>query len=117
MIRGKQADSGDTPPQINRSCKSIEGEGPAEAEVGVALLSADTLVQAFPPEYVQRFRMVYGRRRSGRRCANPVGDRRLSASPVGEVNIDDLIVDPHPLEYYGEALYTTTEVMAMFPDM
>ncbi|MFS7889769.1 hypothetical protein Hanom_Chr00s000005g01610951 [Helianthus anomalus] len=116
MIRGKRADSGNTLPRINRSCKSIEYECPSEAEVGMALLSTDTLMPAFPFEYVQRCRIVYERRRSGRRCANPVGDRRVSASPVDEVNIDDLIIDPHPLEYYGEALYTPAEVLAMFLD-
>ncbi|MFS7968282.1 hypothetical protein Hanom_Chr09g00795631 [Helianthus anomalus] len=74
-------------------------------------------MQAFPSEYVQHCRAVYERCRSGRRCAYPVGDRRMSASPVDKVNIDDLIIDPHPLEYYAEALHTPAEVLAMFPDM
>ncbi|MFS7945192.1 hypothetical protein Hanom_Chr06g00521271 [Helianthus anomalus] len=113
MIRGKQTGSGDTMPRINRSCKSAGEDGPSKDEVGVTPLSADTLMQAFPSEYVQRCRAVYERRRSGRRCANPVSDQRMSASPVDEVNIDELIIDPHPLEYYGEALHTPAEMLSM----
>ncbi|MFS8003552.1 hypothetical protein Hanom_Chr13g01215311 [Helianthus anomalus] len=117
MVRDKRTDSGDPLPQIKRSCKSIGEEGLSKAGLGVARLSADTLMQAFPSDHVQRCRMVYERRRSGRRCASLVDDRRVSTSPVGEVNVDDLIVDPHPLEYYGEALYTPAEVRAMFADV
>ncbi|MFS7945185.1 hypothetical protein Hanom_Chr06g00521191 [Helianthus anomalus] len=36
MIRGKQTDSGDAMPRINRSCKSVGEDGPSKAEVGVA---------------------------------------------------------------------------------
>ncbi|MFS7964916.1 hypothetical protein Hanom_Chr08g00755981 [Helianthus anomalus] len=35
------------------------------------------------------------------------------ASVVGDGN--EWIVDPHPLEWYGEAIYTSAEVLAMFP--
>ncbi|MFS7911328.1 hypothetical protein Hanom_Chr02g00116831 [Helianthus anomalus] len=117
MIWGKKANSGDTMPWINRSCKSIRDDGPSKAEACVVLLSANTLMQAFPHEYVQRCRAVYERCRIGRRCAGSVGDRGISASPVDEVNINDLIVDPHLLEYYGEALHTPAKVLGMFPDM
>ncbi|MFS8007098.1 hypothetical protein Hanom_Chr14g01256991 [Helianthus anomalus] len=117
MIRGKQTNFDDTMTRINRACKNIEEDNPSWAEVGVALLLAGTLMQAFPSDYVQRCRAVYERRRNGRRCANPVGDQRVSVSPVDEVNIDDLIVDPHPLEYYCETFYTLAEVLAMFLDM
>ncbi|MFS7939051.1 hypothetical protein Hanom_Chr05g00447071 [Helianthus anomalus] len=117
MIWGKKANTCDTMPWINRSCKSIRDDDPSKAEAGVVLLSADTLMQAFPSEYVQHCRVLYERCRIGRRCAGSVGDRRMSASPVDEVHINDLIVDPHPLEYYGEGLHTPAAVLAMFPDM
>ncbi|MFS8022630.1 hypothetical protein Hanom_Chr16g01441791 [Helianthus anomalus] len=117
MIRGKKTDSADTMRWINRACKSIGDDDPSKAKIGVALVSADTLMQAFPSGYVQRCRVVYERHRSGPRFASPVGDQWMSASPVDEVNIDDLIIDPHPSEYYGEALHTPAEVLAMFLNM
>ncbi|KAJ0433278.1 hypothetical protein HanIR_Chr17g0868481 [Helianthus annuus] len=83
----------------------------------VVFLTADTRMQAFPPEYTQRCESVYQRRRFGRRCVSSVKGQKMPASPVDEVHVDDLIVDPHPLEYYGEALHTPAEVLAMFPDV
>ncbi|KAJ0934520.1 hypothetical protein HanRHA438_Chr03g0108351 [Helianthus annuus] len=110
-----------TVPCINLSGKGIKGDGPSvagvDADAGVVSLIADTLMQAFPPERLRRCRIVYERRQSGRRCTNPVGAWRMIASPAGEGNDDNLIVDPHPLEWYGEALHTPVEVLALFPDL
>ncbi|MFS7986080.1 hypothetical protein Hanom_Chr11g01006201 [Helianthus anomalus] len=116
MIRGKEVNSEDTVPRVSRSCKSIEDESHSKADTGVISLSADTLLQAFPSNHVQRCMMVYERHRNGRRCAGLVVDRSVLAFPTDEVDVDDLIVDPHPLEYYGEALYTPAEVRAMLSE-
>ncbi|MFS7993328.1 hypothetical protein Hanom_Chr12g01092771 [Helianthus anomalus] len=116
MIRGKEVNSGDTVPQVSWSCRSIRDEDPSRVEPGGVPLSADTLMQAFPPDHVQRCRLVYERRRSSRRNTSLVDDQRVLAFPIDEVNVDDLIVDPHHLEDYGEALYTPAEVRAMFPN-
>ncbi|MFS7918725.1 hypothetical protein Hanom_Chr03g00204491 [Helianthus anomalus] len=116
MIRGREVNSDDNVPRVSRSCKSIKDEGHSKADTGVISLSADTLLKAFPSDHVQRYRMVYKRRRNGRRCACLVDDQSVLAFPVDEVNVNNLIVDPHPSEYYGEALYTPTEVRAMLSD-
>ncbi|MFS7888847.1 hypothetical protein Hanom_Chr00s000002g01599881 [Helianthus anomalus] len=120
-MRGKKANSGDTMPCINRSCKGIGEDDPSrvqvKADIDVVVLTADTLRQAFPPEYIQRCRVVYQRCRCGCRCVSSIEDQKIPASPVDEVNVDDLIADPHPLEYYGKALHTPAEVLAMFPDV
>ncbi|MFS7939583.1 hypothetical protein Hanom_Chr05g00453491 [Helianthus anomalus] len=52
MIRGREVNSDDTVPRVSRSCKSVEDEGPSKAEEGVISLSADTLMEAFPPGHV-----------------------------------------------------------------
>ncbi|MFS8004659.1 hypothetical protein Hanom_Chr13g01228431 [Helianthus anomalus] len=116
MIRGEEVNFGDTVPRVSRSCRSIRYEDPSRVEPGGVPLSTYTLMQAFPPDHVQRCRLVYERRRSGRRDTSLVDDRRVLTFPIDEVNVDDQIVDPHPLEDYGEALYTPAEVRAMFPD-
>ncbi|MFS8016261.1 hypothetical protein Hanom_Chr15g01366451 [Helianthus anomalus] len=113
MIRGREMNSDDTVPRVSRSCQSIGDKGPPKADAGVISLSADTLMEAFPPGHVQCCRLVYDRRRSGHRCTSLVDDRRVLAFPADEVNVNDLTVDPHPLEAYGVALYTPTEVSAM----
>ncbi|MFS8017040.1 hypothetical protein Hanom_Chr15g01375601 [Helianthus anomalus] len=121
MIRGKKASSNDTRPYINTSCKGIGDDDLSRVQVQVGVhavfLTADTLMHAFPPEYIQQCKTVYQRRRCGRRCVSSVEGPKMPTSPVDEVNFDDLIVDPHPLEYYCEALRTPAEVLAMFPDM
>ncbi|MFS7939773.1 hypothetical protein Hanom_Chr05g00455891 [Helianthus anomalus] len=75
-------------------------------------MSTDTLMGAIPPDHVQRCGLVYERRRSGRSGKNLVGDQEVVALLMGEENVDDLIVDPHPLECYGVALHTPAEVRA-----
>ncbi|MFS7917629.1 hypothetical protein Hanom_Chr03g00191341 [Helianthus anomalus] len=116
MIRGSEVNSSDAVPRVSQSCKRIENEGHSKAETGVVSLSADTLLQAFPSDHAQRCRMVYERCRNGHRCAGLVDDQSVLAFPVDEVNVNDLIVDPHPLECYGEALYTPPKVKAMLSD-
>ncbi|MFS7978672.1 hypothetical protein Hanom_Chr10g00918221 [Helianthus anomalus] len=113
MIKGREVPSYDALPRVSRSCKSVIYEEPAKADAGVASLTADTLMGAFPPNHVQRCELVYERRRNGHSGKILVGDREVVALPVDEENVNDLIVDPYPLECYGVALYTPTEVRAM----
>ncbi|MFS7955126.1 hypothetical protein Hanom_Chr07g00638971 [Helianthus anomalus] len=79
---------------------------------GAASLSVDTLMGIVTPDRVQRYQLVYERRRGGRSGKNLVGNQVVVGLPVVEENVDNLIVDPHPLECYGEVLHTPAEVMA-----
>ncbi|MFS7935480.1 hypothetical protein Hanom_Chr05g00403981 [Helianthus anomalus] len=94
MIRGAGVPSDVVPPRVSRSWRSIIYEDPSPADTSAASLSADTLMGVVPPDRVQLCHLG------------------VLALPVVEENIDDLIVDPHPLEYYGEVLHTLAEVMA-----
>ncbi|MFS7955005.1 hypothetical protein Hanom_Chr07g00637351 [Helianthus anomalus] len=116
MIRGREVNSGETVPRVSRSWRSIGDEDPSRTEPSGVPLSAAILLQSFPPDHVQRYKLVYERHRGGRHDASLVDDRRALAFPVDEVDVNDLIVDPPPLEYYGKALYTPAEARAMFPD-
>ncbi|MFS7956827.1 hypothetical protein Hanom_Chr07g00659151 [Helianthus anomalus] len=113
MIKGKEVTSDDVLPRVSRSCKIVIYEDPSKADVGVVSLSADNLMETLPLDRVQRCRLVYERRRRSRSSTNAVDDQEVVALPVDEENVDDLIVDPHPLECYGVALYTPAEVRAM----
>ncbi|MFS7943795.1 hypothetical protein Hanom_Chr06g00504441 [Helianthus anomalus] len=112
MIRGEGVPHDDVLPRVSRSCKSIIHEEPSHVEASAAVLSADTLIRAFPPDHIQRCEVVYERRRRNRSGKKPVEDQEVMAAPVDEGNADELIVDPHPLECYGEVLHTPAEVKA-----
>ncbi|MFS8020879.1 hypothetical protein Hanom_Chr16g01420971 [Helianthus anomalus] len=86
-------------------------------DAGVMLLSDDALMRVFPSDQRGRCTVVYKRRRSDRRFAILAGALMIK-SAVGDGEKDnEWIVDPHPLEWYGEALHTPAEVLAMFPDV
>ncbi|MFS7988582.1 hypothetical protein Hanom_Chr11g01036561 [Helianthus anomalus] len=61
IIRNREVNSGETVLRVSRSCKSVRDEGPSRTEPGGVPLSADILLQAFPPDHVQRCRLVYER--------------------------------------------------------
>ncbi|MFS7953469.1 hypothetical protein Hanom_Chr07g00619001 [Helianthus anomalus] len=71
---------------------------------GVTRLSAHALTQAFQVDWKGRCSIVYLRHRRDRCLAPP--------TEIPMVLVDDnvWIVDPRPLEWYGEALYTSTKV-------
>ncbi|MFS8003431.1 hypothetical protein Hanom_Chr13g01213901 [Helianthus anomalus] len=106
----------DTVPCLNLSGRGNKDGVPSATRIGAGavLLTTAALMQAFPPDRRCRCRMVYERCLTDRQCANPVGARRTATVLIGEKNDDDLIVDPHPLEWYSEALHTPAEVLAMF---
>ncbi|MFS8031639.1 hypothetical protein Hanom_Chr17g01548231 [Helianthus anomalus] len=112
MIRGEEVPHDNVLPRVSRSCKIIIHEEPSHVEANVAVLSADTLMRAFPSDLLRRCGIVYERRRGGRSGKKPVKDQEVKAAPVDEGNTDELIVDPHLLECYGEVLHTPTEVVA-----
>ncbi|MFS7891327.1 hypothetical protein Hanom_Chr00s000280g01633351 [Helianthus anomalus] len=88
-----------------------------DGDAGGKLLSADALMRVFPYDSRGRFKVVYKRRPSDRHCANPAKAYIRVSTLDGEEDDNVWIVDPHPLECYGEALHTPTEVLAMFPDV
>ncbi|MFS8032308.1 hypothetical protein Hanom_Chr17g01556051 [Helianthus anomalus] len=112
MIRGEGLPSDAVLPRVSRSCRSIIYEDSSQADTSAASLSADTVMGIVSPDRVQRCQLVYERRHGGRFGKNLVGNQVVVAFPVVEENVDDLIVDPHPLEFYGEVLHTPAEVMA-----
>ncbi|MFS7946649.1 hypothetical protein Hanom_Chr06g00538851 [Helianthus anomalus] len=75
---------------------------------GVTRLSAHALTQVFPVDRKGHCSIVYQRCRRDRCLAPP------TEIPMVPVDDNEWIVDPHPLEWYGEALYTSEEVLAMF---
>ncbi|MFS7919562.1 hypothetical protein Hanom_Chr03g00214081 [Helianthus anomalus] len=87
------------------------------SDAGVMLLSADALMQVFLSDRRSRCTIVYKRRQSDRRCADPARAQMMTSAVGDEEKNNDWIVDPHPLEWYGEALQTPAEVLAMFPDV
>ncbi|MFS7964542.1 hypothetical protein Hanom_Chr08g00751571 [Helianthus anomalus] len=112
MIRGGGVPLDEVLPRVNRSCKSIINGEPSHAEASDAVLSADTLIRAFPSDHIQRSEVVYERRRGSRSGKKSAEDQEVVVAPVDEGNTDELIVDPHLLEYYGEVLHTPAEVKA-----
>ncbi|MFS7905750.1 hypothetical protein Hanom_Chr01g00051341 [Helianthus anomalus] len=88
-----------------------------DGDAGVKLLSTDALMRVFRSDRRCRCKMVYKRRQSDRRCANLARAQMMTSAMDGEENGNDWIVDPHPLEWYGETLHTPAEVIAMFSDM
>ncbi|MFS8019927.1 hypothetical protein Hanom_Chr15g01409491 [Helianthus anomalus] len=83
---------------------------------GVTRLSANVLMQSFPSDRRGRCSVVYQQRQSGRLSAIP-DDVPMSASAmVGGEGENPLIIDPHLLEWFGEALHTPLEVLDMFTD-
>ncbi|MFS7889191.1 hypothetical protein Hanom_Chr00s000003g01604051 [Helianthus anomalus] len=111
MIREEEVPQDNVVPRVSRSCKSVIHEEPSYAEASAAILSTDTLMRAFPPDRLQRCGAVFERRCGGRSGKKPVDDQEVMAAPVDEGNTDELIVDPHPLECYGEVLRTPAEVV------
>ncbi|MFS8002515.1 hypothetical protein Hanom_Chr13g01202981 [Helianthus anomalus] len=83
---------------------------------GVTRLSANVLMQSFPSDRRGRCLVVYQRRPSGRLSATPAGVPMTASTIVGGEGENPWIIDPHPLEWYGEALHTPLEVLDMFPD-
>ncbi|MFS8002102.1 hypothetical protein Hanom_Chr13g01198161 [Helianthus anomalus] len=81
-----------------------------DKDEGVTPLSATVLTQRFPVGWRGRCSIVYERRQSNRRSVAMAGTQM--ASVVGDGN--EWIVNPHPLEWYGEAIYTSAEVLALF---
>ncbi|MFS8019334.1 hypothetical protein Hanom_Chr15g01402591 [Helianthus anomalus] len=90
----------------NFSSLRIRGDN----DEGVTRLSATVLSQCFPVGWRGGCSIVYERRWSDRRSVTPT--RTQMAHVMGDGN--KWIVDPHPLEWYGEAIYTSVEVLAMF---
>ncbi|MFS7956076.1 hypothetical protein Hanom_Chr07g00650301 [Helianthus anomalus] len=80
-----------------------------DANEGVTRLSAHALTQDFPFDWKGYCSIVYQRRRRDPCLAPP------TETPMVPVDDNEWIVDPHPLEWYGEALYTSVEVLSMFP--
>ncbi|MFS7918977.1 hypothetical protein Hanom_Chr03g00207491 [Helianthus anomalus] len=80
---------------------------------GVTRLSATVLTKRFLVGWRGRCSIVYEWRWSGWRSVALAGTQMTSV--VGDGN--EWIVDPHPLEWYCEAIYTSTEVLAMFPGL
>ncbi|MFS7950128.1 hypothetical protein Hanom_Chr07g00579731 [Helianthus anomalus] len=78
---------------------------------GFIRLSENVLTQGFPADWRSRCTVVYKQRRNDRSSETPAGTQMTSA--VGDGT--EWIVDPHPLELYGEPLHTSVEVLAMFP--
>ncbi|MFS7977606.1 hypothetical protein Hanom_Chr10g00905991 [Helianthus anomalus] len=74
-------------------------------------------MRVFPSDRRGRCMMVDKRRHGDRRCAIPARAQMRTSAVDGEENDKDWIVDPHPLEWYGEALNTPAEVLAMFTDV
>ncbi|MFS7889176.1 hypothetical protein Hanom_Chr00s000003g01603891 [Helianthus anomalus] len=111
MIRGEEVPHDNVVPWVSRSCKSVIHEETSYAEASAAVLSANTLMRAFPPDRLQRCGVVYERRRGGRSSKKPVDDHEVMAAPMDEGTTNKLIVDPHPLECYGEVLRTPAEVV------
>ncbi|MFS8007308.1 hypothetical protein Hanom_Chr14g01259491 [Helianthus anomalus] len=71
---------------------------------------------SFPSDRRGQCSVVYKRRQSGRPFAIPV-DAQMTTSIMGDGEGENpWIIDPHPLKWYGEALHTPLEVLAMFPD-
>ncbi|MFS7961384.1 hypothetical protein Hanom_Chr08g00714381 [Helianthus anomalus] len=71
----------------------------------------------FPSYRKGRCSVVYKRRQSGRLSAILVGAQMMTSDVGDWEGENQWIVDPHPLEWYGEALHTPLEVLAMFLDV
>ncbi|MFS7997038.1 hypothetical protein Hanom_Chr12g01137011 [Helianthus anomalus] len=86
---------------------------------GVTRLSAHALIQAFPVDSKGLFSIVYRRRRRDPCLAPPTevpADVHVTVSSMDDWGgSNPLIVDPHPLAWYGEMLHTPLEVLDMFP--
>ncbi|MFS7953182.1 hypothetical protein Hanom_Chr07g00615551 [Helianthus anomalus] len=91
----------------NFSSLRIRGDN----DEGVTRLSATVLTQRVLVGWRGCCSIVYERRRSDRRSVALAGTQM--ASVVGDGN--EWIGDPHPLEWFGEAIYTSAEVLTMFP--
>ncbi|MFS7954093.1 hypothetical protein Hanom_Chr07g00626271 [Helianthus anomalus] len=73
-------------------------------------------MQYFPSDRRGRCSVVHQRCQSGRLSATPAGAPMQASTMVGGENENPWIIDPHPLEWYGEVLHTPMEVWNMFPD-
>ncbi|MFS7961920.1 hypothetical protein Hanom_Chr08g00720621 [Helianthus anomalus] len=80
-------------------------------------LSADALTQGFPSDQRGRCSVVYKRRQGGRLSAIPAGVQMMTSAVGDGESENKWIIDPQPLKWYGEALHTHVEVLAMFPDV
>ncbi|MFS8024390.1 hypothetical protein Hanom_Chr16g01462661 [Helianthus anomalus] len=81
---------------------------------GVTRLSAHALIQAFPVGWKGRCLIVYRRRRHDP-CLTPA-DVHMTVPATGDGGVSNpLIVDPHPLAWYGEVLHTPLDVLDIFP--
>ncbi|MFS7929539.1 hypothetical protein Hanom_Chr04g00333671 [Helianthus anomalus] len=87
-----------------------------DVNAGVTRLSANVLMQSFPSDRRGRYSIVYKRRQSWR-PSTTTADAQMTTSAMGDGEGENpWIADPHPLEWYGEALHTPLEVLAMLPD-
>ncbi|MFS7993136.1 hypothetical protein Hanom_Chr12g01090521 [Helianthus anomalus] len=100
--------------RANRACKSVVYEDPQPVDPDVASLSADVLKELIPVNHVQRYRLVYERRRGGCSEKNPVDDPGVIAPLVIGGSTGGLVVDPPVLLSGGVVLHTPTEVMATY---
>ncbi|MFS7997442.1 hypothetical protein Hanom_Chr12g01141821 [Helianthus anomalus] len=86
-------------------------------DAGVTQLSANVLKQSFMYDRRGHCSVVYKRLHSGQPSTIPAG-AQMTTSAMGDGEGENpWIVDPHPLEWYGETLHTPLEVLAMFPDL
>ncbi|MFS8009026.1 hypothetical protein Hanom_Chr14g01279731 [Helianthus anomalus] len=85
-------------------------------DAGVTRLSANVSMQSFPSDRRGRCSVVDKRRQSGRPSAISADAQTTTSAMADGEGENPWIIDPHPLEWYGETLYTPLEVLAIFPD-
>ncbi|MFS7996435.1 hypothetical protein Hanom_Chr12g01129951 [Helianthus anomalus] len=71
-------------------------------------------MQSFPSDQRGRCSVVYKRHQSRRPSTIPA-DVQMTAFTMGDGEGENpWIIDPHPLEWYGEVLHTPLEVLDIF---